>query len=426
MRKKLFSSLYFQVLLAITLGVFLGHVYPELGADMKPLGDGFVKLIKMIIAPVIFCTVVTGIAGMESMKAVGKTGAIALLYFEVVSTIALIIGLCVVNLLQPGAGMNVDPAALDASAISAYAEQAKSQGIIAFLLDIIPGSVIGAFASGNILQVLLFAVLFGFSLHHIGEKGQVIFGVIDSFSKVIFGIINMIMRVAPVGAFGAMAFTIGKYGVGSLVQLGQLIACFYLTCLFFIFIVLGSIAKASGFSILRFISYIREELLIVLGTSSSESVLPRMLDKMERLGCQKSVVGLVIPTGYSFNLDGTSIYLTMAAIFIAQATNTPLDLFQQITLLVVLLISSKGAAGVTGSGFIVLAATISAVGHLPLAGLALILGIDRFMSEARALTNLIGNGVATVVVAKYCKQLDEKRMDAVLGGKVGQLEADRA
>lgn len=426
MRKKLFSSLYFQVLLAITLGVFLGHVYPELGADMKPLGDGFVKLIKMIIAPVIFCTVVTGIAGMESMKAVGKTGAIALLYFEVVSTIALIIGLCVVNLLQPGAGMNVDPAALDASAISAYAEQAKSQGIIAFLLDIIPGSVIGAFASGNILQVLLFAVLFGFSLHHIGEKGQIIFGVIDSFSKVIFGIINMIMRLAPVGAFGAMAFTIGKYGVGSLVQLGQLIACFYLTCLFFIFIVLGSIAKASGFSILRFISYIREELLIVLGTSSSESVLPRMLDKMEKLGCQKSVVGLVIPTGYSFNLDGTSIYLTMAAIFIAQATNTPLDLFQQITLLVVLLISSKGAAGVTGSGFIVLAATISAVGHLPLAGLALILGIDRFMSEARALTNLIGNGVATVVVAKYCKQLDEKKIDAVLGGKVGQLEADRA
>lgn len=426
MRKKLFSSLYFQVLLAITLGVLLGHVYPELGADMKPLGDGFVKLIKMIIAPVIFCTVVTGIAGMESMKAVGKTGAIALLYFEVVSTIALIIGLCVVNLLQPGVGMNVDPAALDASAISAYAEQAKSQGIIAFLLDIIPGSVIGAFASGNILQVLLFAVLFGFSLHHIGEKGQVIFGVIDSFSKVIFGIINMIMRLAPIGAFGAMAFTIGKYGVGSLVQLGQLIACFYITCLFFIFVVLGSIAKASGFSILRFISYIREELLIVLGTSSSESVLPRMLDKMEKLGCQKSVVGLVIPTGYSFNLDGTSIYLTMAAIFIAQATNTPLDLFQQITLLVVLLISSKGAAGVTGSGFIVLAATISAVGHLPLAGLALILGIDRFMSEARALTNLIGNGVATVVVAKYCKQLDQKKMDAVLGGKVGQLEVDRA
>ena len=425
MSKKIMGSLYFQVLLAITLGVCLGHLYPQLGADMKPLGDGFVKLIKMIIAPVIFCTVVTGIAGMESMKAVGKTGAIALVYFEVVSTIALIIGLCVVNLLQPGAGMNVDPAALDASAIAVYAEQAKSQGIIPFLLDIIPGSVIGAFASGNILQVLLFAVLFGFSLHHIGEKGKIIFGVIESFSTVIFGIINMIMKLAPVGAFGAMAFTIGKYGVGSLVQLGQLIACFYLTCLFFIFIVLGSIAKASGFSILRFISYIREELLIVLGTSSSESALPRMLDKMEKLGCQKSVVGLVIPTGYSFNLDGTSIYLTMAAVFIAQATNTPLDLFHQITLLVVLLISSKGAAGVTGSGFIVLAATISAVGHLPLAGLALILGIDRFMSEARALTNLIGNGVATVVVAKYCKQLDVKKMEGVLGRKGGVLETEK-
>ncbi|MGY3932319.1 C4-dicarboxylate transporter DctA [Aeromonas encheleia] len=414
MHKKIFSSLYFQVLLAITLGVCLGHIYPDLGADMKPLGDGFVKLIKMIIAPVIFCTVVTGIAGMESMKAVGKTGAIALLYFEVVSTIALVIGLCVVNLLQPGVGMNVDPATLDASSISAYAEQAKSQGIIAFLLDVIPGSVIGAFASGNILQVLLFAVLFGFSLHHIGEKGKLIFNVIDSFSQVIFGIINMIMKLAPVGAFGAMAFTIGKYGIGSLVQLGQLIACFYVTCLLFIFMVLGSIARANGFSILRFIAYIKEELLIVLGTSSSESVLPRMLVKMEALGCKKSVVGLVIPTGYSFNLDGTSIYLTMAAIFIAQATNTPLDLFQQITLLVVLLISSKGAAGVTGSGFIVLAATISAVGHLPLTGLALILGIDRFMSEARALTNLIGNGVATLVVARYCDQLDEQQMHEVL------------
>ncbi|WP_425934460.1 dicarboxylate/amino acid:cation symporter [Aeromonas rivipollensis] len=424
MHKKVFSSLYFQVLLAITLGVFLGHVYPDLGADMKPLGDGFVKLIKMIIAPVIFCTVVTGIAGMESMKAVGKTGAIALLYFEVVSTIALVIGLCVVNLLQPGVGMNVDPATLDASSISAYAEQAKSQGIIAFLLDVIPGSVIGAFASGNILQVLLFAVLFGFSLHHIGEKGKLVFNMIDSFSQVIFGIINMIMKLAPVGAFGAMAFTIGKYGIGSLVQLGQLIACFYVTCLLFIFMVLGSIARANGFSIVRFISYIREELLIVLGTSSSESVLPRMLVKMEALGCKKSVVGLVIPTGYSFNLDGTSIYLTMAAVFIAQATNTPLDLFQQLTLLVVLLISSKGAAGVTGSGFIVLAATISAVGHLPLAGLALILGIDRFMSEARALTNLIGNGVATLVVARYCDQLDEQKMNEVLANPVAVQKVD--
>ncbi|ULH02322.1 dicarboxylate/amino acid:cation symporter [Aeromonas caviae] len=418
MHKKIVSSLYFQVILAITIGICLGHVYPSLGADMKPLGDGFVKLIKMIIAPIIFCTVVTGIAGMESMKAVGKTGAIALIYFEVVSTLALIIGLCVVNVLQPGAGMNVDPSSLDASAISVYADQAQSQGIIPFLLDVIPASVIGAFAGGNILQVLLFAVLFGFSLHHIGEKGKPIFNIIDGFSQVIFGIINMIMKLAPIGAFGAMAFTIGKYGIGSLVQLGQLIASFYLTCLLFIFLVLGSIAKANGFSIVRFIAYIREELLIVLGTSSSESVLPRMLVKMEALGCKKSVVGLVIPTGYSFNLDGTSIYLTMAAVFIAQATNTPLDLFHQLTLLVVLLISSKGAAGVTGSGFIVLAATISAVGHLPLAGLALILGIDRFMSEARALTNLIGNGVATLVVARYCDQLDEATMQDALAKPV--------
>ncbi len=424
MHKKIVSSLYFQVILAITIGICLGHVYPSLGADMKPLGDGFVKLIKMIIAPVIFCTVVTGIAGMESMKAVGKTGAIALTYFEVVSTLALIIGLCVVNVLQPGAGMNVDPSSLDASAISVYADQAQSQGIIPFLLDVIPASVIGAFAGGNILQVLLFAVLFGFSLHHIGEKGKPIFNIIDGFSLVIFGIINMIMKLAPIGAFGAMAFTIGKYGIGSLVQLGQLIASFYLTCLLFIFLVLGSIAKANGFSIVRFIAYIREELLIVLGTSSSESVLPRMLVKMEALGCKKSVVGLVIPTGYSFNLDGTSIYLTMAAVFIAQATNTPLDLFHQLTLLVVLLISSKGAAGVTGSGFIVLAATISAVGHLPLAGLALILGIDRFMSEARALTNLIGNGVATLVVARYCDQLDEATMQDALAKPVAVMPVD--
>lgn len=301
--------------------------------------------------------------------------------------------------------------------MAVYAEQAKDQGIVAFLLDIIPGSVIGAFASGNILQVLMFAVLFGFALHRLGSKGQLIFNVIESFSQVIFGIINMIMRLAPIGAFGAMAFTIGKYGVGTLVQLGQLIVCFYITCILFVVVVLGSIAKATGFSIFKFIRYIREELLIVLGTSSSESALPRMLDKMEKLGCRKSVVGLVIPTGYSFNLDGTSIYLTMAAVFIAQATNSHMDIFHQITLLVVLLLSSKGAAGVTGSGFIVLAATISAVGHLPVAGLALILGIDRFMSEARALTNLVGNGVATIVVAKWVKELDAKQLDDVLNNR---------
>lgn len=334
------------------------------------------------------------------------------------STISLILGLIIVNIVQPGAGMNVDPAALDAKAVAVYAEQAQTQGIIPFLMDIIPGSVIGAFASGNILQVLMFAILFGFALHHLGDKGQLMFNFIDSFSKVIFGIINMIMRLAPLGAFGAMAFTIGKYGVGSLVQLGQLILCFYLTCVLFVVVVLGLIARFTGFNIFRFVSYIKEELLIVLGTSSSESALPRMLDKMEKLGCKKSVVGLVIPTGYSFNLDGTSIYLTMAAVFIAQATNSHMDIWHQITLLVVLLLSSKGAAGVTGSGFIVLAATLSAVGHLPVAGLALILGIDRFMSEARALTNLIGNGVATIVVAKWCDQLDEKQMNSTLSGKV--------
>lgn len=409
MKTSLFKSLYFQVLTAIAIGILLGHFYPEIGEQMKPLGDGFVKLIKMIIAPVIFCTVVTGIAGMESMKAVGRTGAVALLYFEIVSTIALIIGLIIVNVVQPGAGMNV--------AVAVYADQAKDQGIVAFIMDVIPASVIGAFASGNILQVLLFAVLFGFALHRLGSKGQLIFNVIESFSQVIFGIINMIMRLAPIGAFGAMAFTIGKYGVGTLVQLGQLIICFYITCILFVVLVLGSIAKATGFSIFKFIRYIREELLIVLGTSSSESALPRMLDKMEKLGCRKSVVGLVIPTGYSFNLDGTSIYLTMAAVFIAQATNSQMDIVHQITLLIVLLLSSKGAAGVTGSGFIVLAATLSAVGHLPVAGLALILGIDRFMSEARALTNLVGNGVATIVVAKWVKELDHKKLDDVLNNR---------
>lgn len=417
MKVSIFKSLYFQVVTAIALGILLGRFYPDLAIQMKPLGDGFVKLIKMIIAPVIFCTVVTGIAGMENMKAVGRTGAIALLYFEIVSTIALFIGLLMVNVAQPGVGMNIDPTTLDAKAVALYVEQASQQGLVPFLLDIIPGSVVGAFASGNILQVLLFAILFGFALHRLAEKGQLIFNVIGSFSHVIFGIINIIMRLAPIGAFGAIAFTIGKYGVSSLMQLGQLIICFYVTCILFVVVVLGSIAKFNGFNIFKFIRYIKEELLIVLGTSSSESVLPRMLNKMEKAGCQKSVVGLVIPTGYSFNLDGTSIYLTMAIVFIAQATNTHMDLIHQITLLAVLLLSSKGAAGVTGSGFIVLAATISAVGYLPLAGLALILGVDRFMSEARALTNLVGNGVATIVVAKWCNQLDNDQLQAALSNQ---------
>jgi len=418
-RQPFYKMLYVQVLLAITIGILLGHFYPETGVALKPLGDGFVKLIKMVIAPIIFCTVVSGIAGMQDMKAVGKTGGYALLYFEIVSTIALVIGLIVVNLAQPGVGMHIDPSTLDASSIAAYASAGAQQSTIGFLLNVIPATVVGAFANGDILQVLFFSVIFAFALQRMGDYGRPVLEFIESIAQVMFVIINMIMKLAPIGAFGAMAFTIGQYGVGSLVQLGQLMICFYITCVFFILVVLGGIARSHGFSILKFIKYIREELMIVLGTSSSESVLPRMLTKMEKLGAKKSVVGLVIPTGYSFNLDGTSIYLTMAAVFIAQATDTPMDLTHQITLLLVLLVASKGAAGVTGSGFIVLAATLSAVGHLPVAGLALILGIDRFMSEARALTNLIGNGVATIVVAKWCKELDEDTLQRELasGGK---------
>jgi len=409
-RKPLYQSLYVQVLAAVALGVFLGHFYPQTGADMKPLGDAFIKLIKMIIAPIIFCTVVVGIAGMEDMKKVGKTGGLALLYFEVVSTLALIIGLVVVNLLQPGSGMHVDPASLDTKGIAAYTAPGKMQGTVDFLLNIIPSSVIDAFAKGEILQVLLFSVLFGFALHKFGGRGTMVFDLIEKTSHVLFDIVAIIMKVAPIGAFGAMAFTIGKYGVDSLFSLGKLMGAFYVTCLIFVFGVLGIISRLHGFSVWRFVRYIKEELLIVLGTSSSESVLPRMMEKLENLGARKSVVGLVIPTGYSFNLDGTSIYLTMAAVFIAQATDTPMDLTQQLTLLAVLLLTSKGAAGITGSGFIVLAATLSAVGHVPVAGLALILGIDRFMSEARALTNLVGNGVATLVVAKWTGDLDMERL----------------
>jgi aerobic C4-dicarboxylate transport protein len=418
-RQPFYKSLYLQVIVAIAIGILLCHFYPETGVALKPLGDGFVKLIKMAIAPIIFCTVVSGIAGMQDMKAVGKTGGYALIYFEIVSTIALIIGLVVVNIVQPGAGMHVDPASLDTKGIAAFTAAGEQQSTIAFLLNVIPSTIVGAFASGDILQVLFFSVIFAFALQRMGDYGKPVLEFVDRIAHVMFGIINMIMKVAPIGAFGAMAFTIGQYGVGSLVQLGQLMLCFYITCVFFILVVLGGIARAHGFNILRFIKYIREELLIVLGTSSSESALPRMLNKMEKLGANKSVVGLVIPTGYSFNLDGTSIYLTMAAVFIAQATDTSMDITHQLTLLAVLLIASKGAAGVTGSGFIVLAATLSAVGQLPVAGLALILGIDRFMSEARALTNLIGNGVATLVVAKWCKQLDEDTLQRELasGGK---------
>jgi aerobic C4-dicarboxylate transport protein len=420
----LYKSLYFQVLVAIAIGVALGHFLPETGAQMKPLGDGFIKLIKMLIAPVIFCTVVSGIAGMENMKAVGRTGVLALVYFEVVSTLALIVGLIIVNVVEPGAGMNVDVDTLDASAVEAYARAAEQQSVTDFLLDIIPTTLVDAFAQGEILQVLLVSILFGFALHAAGPRARPVYDFIDKLSLVLFRIVAIVMRVAPIGAFGAMAFTIGRYGLESLASLGMLMACFYATCLIFIFGVLGLIARVHGFSIARFIRYIREELFIVLGTSSSESVLPRMMARMEAAGCSKSVVGLVIPTGYSFNLDGTSIYLTMAAVFIAQATNTPMTLLEQLTLLGVLILTSKGAAGVTGSGFIVLAATLSALGTLPVTALALILGIDRFMSEARALTNLIGNGVATVVVAKWCRALDQEQLTEQL--RASPAEPDRA
>ena len=416
----LYRSLYVQVICAVVAGVLLGHFYPGVGADMKPLGDGFIKLIKMIIAPIIFCTVVIGIAGMEDMKKVGKTGGLALLYFEVVSTLALIIGLVLVNVLKPGEGMNINAATLDTKSIAAYTGPGKLTGTVDFLLNVIPSTIFDAFAKGEILQVLLIAVLFGFSLHKFGGRGTMVFDFIEKISHVLFSIVNVIMKLAPIGAFGAMAFTIGKYGIVSLFSLGKLMGSFYLTCLIFIFVVLGLIARFHGFSIWKFIKYIKEELLIVLGTSSSESVLPRMMEKMENLGAKKSTVGLVIPTGYSFNLDGTSIYLTMAAVFIAQATNTPMTLTQELTLLAVLLLTSKGAAGITGSGFIVLAATLSAVGTVPVAGLALILGIDRFMSEARALTNLIGNGVATLVVAKWTGDLDTNRLQAGLNNETWQ------
>ncbi|WP_027803773.1 dicarboxylate/amino acid:cation symporter [Paraburkholderia dilworthii] len=421
--KPLYRSLYFQVIVAIIAGVLLGFFAPHTGEAMKPLGDAFIRLIKMIIAPIIFCTVVVGIAGMEDMKKVGKTGGLALLYFEIVSGLALVVGLLIVNVLQPGAGMNVDPKTLDAKAVATVTSGRKMESTTEFLMNIIPSTVVDAFAKGEILQVLLFALMFGFALHAFGGRGTLIFDFVEKISHVFFGIVGIIMKVAPIGAFGAMAFTIGKYGISSMVSLGMLMITFYATCLVFIFVVLGLIARFHGFGVWKLIKYLKEELFIVLGTSSSEAALPRVMVKLENLGAKKSVVGLVIPTGYSFNLDGTSIYLTLAAVFIAQATNTPLDLTHQLTLLAVLLLTSKGAAGVTGSGFIVLAATLSAVGHVPVAGLALILGIDRFMSEARALTNFIGNAVATLVVARWTNELDRSRMRRVLDNETPE-EAD--
>lgn len=421
---KLCRSLYFQVIVAIIVGIALGIFAPQTGAAMKPFGDAFIKLVKMIIAPVIFCTVVIGIAGAGDMKQFGKTGALALLYFEVVSTVALIIGLVIVNTIKPGSGMNIDPRELDASALGPAGQ--KLQSTQDFLLNIIPSTMVDAFARGEILQVLFIAILAGMAIQRLKAARARLLALIEDLAQVLFEIVGLIMRFAPIGAFGAMAFTVGSNGPRALLSMGKLMGTFYLTCLAFIFLVLGGIARFHGFSIWRFLAYIREELLIVLGTSSSEAALPRMLAKMETLGAGRSTVGLVIPTGYSFNLDGTSIYLTMAAIFIAQATNTPMTLLQQVTLLAVLLLTSKGAAGVTGSGFIVLGATLSVVGNVPVAGLALILGIDRFMSEARAITNVIGNGVATLVVAQWTGDLDKAARDERLREGPAKIEAAEA
>ena len=416
-RTPLYAVLYVQVITAIVIGVALGYVWPETGAAMRPLGDGFIKLVRMMIAPIIFSVVVVGIAKMGDLKAVGRIGLKALIYFEVISTLALVIGLVVVNIVKPGVGINADPATLDPNAVAAYTKTAASLSTIDFLLNVIPTTVVGAFATGEILQVLLFSVMFGLALLHLGERGRPLVSLIDQFSQGLFRMIQMIMRLAPIGAFGAMAFTIGRFGIGSLLQLGQLMAGVYITCALFVFIVLGLVCRLAGFSIWKFLKYIREEIVITIGTSSSEAVLPRIMAKLEHLGCAKPVVGLVVPTGYSFNLDGTSIYMTMAAIFVSQATNTPLSFSQQLGLLGLAILTSKGSAALTGGGFVTLAATLSAFPVVPVAGLALLIGIDRFMSEARALTNLIGNGVATVVVARWEGALDINRMQRVLNGE---------
>jgi aerobic C4-dicarboxylate transport protein len=414
-KKPFYQILYVQVLFAIVVGILLGHYYPKVAIEMKPLGDGFIKLIKMVIGPIIFCTVVSGIAGMQDMKKVGRVGGKALLYFEVVSTFALVIGLAATHLLKPGVGFNVDVNTLDSKAVASFAAKAHSQSTVDFLLHIIPDTVAGAFAQGDILQILVIALLFGSVLSVLGERAKMVSDFIEQISRVFFGIVHIITKVAPLGAFGAMAFTIGKYGVGSLVPLLKLMGTFYLTAFLFVVVVLGTIARAIGFNIFRFIGYIKEELLIVLGTSSSEAALPQLMEKLGKLGCSRSVVGLVVPTGYSFNLDGTNIYMTMAVLFIAQATNTDLTWGQQLTLLAVTMLTSKGASGVTGAGFITLAATLAVVPTIPLSGMVLILGIDRFMSECRALTNLIGNGVATIVVSAWENELDRVKLRNAMG-----------
>ena len=413
-RKPFYRILYVQVLIGIAIGILVGQFWPDVGVDMKPLGDGFIKLIKMMITLIIFCTVVSGIAGMNDLKKVGRVGAKALLYFEVVSTFALVIGLIVANVVRPGDGFNADVTTLDNTAVEAYAGKAKEQNVPEFLLDIIPTSVVSGFAEGNILQVLLVSILFGCVFAALGERGRPLMLVIDSLSGAVFHAIGILLKLAPIGAFGAMAFTIGRYGFMSLVPLAKLVVTFYATSILFIVLVLGFIARLAGFSIFKFLAYIKEEILIVLGTSSSDSALPSLIAKLEKLGCSKPVVGLVVPTGYTFNTDGTSIYMTMAALFVAQATNTELTLMQELVILGVAMITSKGASGVSGASFIALVATLTVIPTIPVAGMALILGIDRFMSEARALTNMIGNGVATVVISKWEGELDHEKMKQIL------------
>ena len=421
-RRALYKQLYVQVLVAIAVGATIGHFWPETGAALKPLGDGFIKLVKMIIAPVIFLTVVTGIAGMKELGSVGRVAGKAFAYFLVVSTLALIVGLIVANAVQPGRGMHIAPESLDSAAIAGYAHQAEEASLTGFLLDIIPTTMVSALTDGSILQVLFVAILFGVSLSLVGTHAAPVLDLLERTALVVFRLVAILMRAAPVGAFGAIAFTIGRYGIASLANLAALVATFYLTALLFVLLVLGAIARATGFSILKLLRYLKSELLLVLGTSSSEAALPSLIDKMERAGCSKSVVGLVVPTGYSFNLDGTNIYMTLAALFIAQAIDVDLSLGEQLALLLVAMISSKGAAGVTGSGFITLAATLSIVPSVPVAGVALILGVDRFMSECRSLTNFIGNAVATIVVARWEGALDREQLNDVLEGRINVVD----
>ena len=417
-RRPWYTILYVQVLLAIAAGILIGYYFSDLGVALKPLGAGFISLIKMMIGPVIFCTVVHGIGSMRDLKKVGRVGVKTLFYFEALSTVALAIGLLVGELLQPGKGFNIDPATIDPGAVEGYVHRAKQEGIVAHLLGIIPDTFLGAFANGDLLKVLLISILTGFAISRLGDLGERINGVIDAMAKIFFDIIRIIVRAAPIGAFGAMAFTVGAYGVVSLVNLLELIATFYLTSILFVLVVLGTIARLAGFSILRFLAYIKDELLIVLGTSSSETVLPHMIQKMERLGASKSVVGLVIPTGYSFNLDGTNIYMTLATLFLAQATNTPLTIGQEFGILVIAMITSKGASGVTGAGFVTLAATLAIVPDIPIQSLALLLGIDKFMSECRAPTNLVGTGVATIVISRWEGELDVAQLKAAMAHPV--------